>query len=113
MKEDLQHKLSEYDFIFELGEKLKVKTSLEGAERLDEQLVSAAALRKSLLDELRQHLGHLNRLAQRWQGFQQQMDSFEQYMKKIDSKLTHRRESKLSQEWLTQVKVILYFLQKF
>ena len=74
MKEDLQHKLNEYDFLFELGEKLKLTASVEGAERLDEQLVSAASLRKSLIDELRQHLGHLHRLAQRWQGFQQQMD---------------------------------------
>lgn len=108
MKEGLLHQLSKYDFVFELGEKLKGKASLEGAERLDEQLVGAAAMRKSLLDEIRQHLGHLNRLAQRWQGFQQQMDSFEQYMKKIDSKLTHRRESKVSQEWLTQAKVCIW-----
>lgn len=91
--------------MFEIGEKLKTKASEEGAIKIDEDLASIASLRKSLFDEIRGHLGHLNTVAKRWHGIKEQMHNFVEYMDKVDSKLERRKESRISQEWMNQVQV--------
>lgn len=91
--------------MFEVGEKLKLTASTEGADKLDEELASISSLRKSLLDEIRGHLGHLNTMAKRWHGVKEQMHNFVEYMDKVDSKLERRKESRISQEWMNQVQV--------
>ena len=91
--------------MFELGGALKLKASEEGAMKISEQLNNISSLKKSLMDEVRFHLGHLNGLAKRWHGFNEQMDKFVEYMDKVDSRLERRKESRVSQEWLNQIKV--------
>lgn len=107
-QQDLQIQLAEYNFIFSLGTTIKMKASEDCKARIEDQLNSISSLKKSLLDEIDSHLQSLNSKSKQWEGFQEQMDKFVEYMDKVDSRLERsRRESRVSQEWLAQVKVRL------
>ena len=105
-QQDLQIQLAEYNFIFSLGTTIKMKASEDCKARIEDQLNSISSLKKSLFDEIDSHLQNLNSKSKQWEGFQEQMDEFVEYMDKVDSRLERsRRESRVSQEWLAQVKV--------
>ena len=83
-----------------------MKASEDCKARIEDQLNSISSLKKSLFDEIDSHLENLNSKSKQWEGFQEQMDKFVEYMDKVDSRLDRsRRESRVSQEWLAQVKV--------
>lgn len=83
-----------------------MKASEDCKARIEDQLNSISSLKKSLFDEIEAHLQSLNSKSKQWEGFQEQMDKFVEYMDKVDSRLERsRRESRVSQEWLAQVKV--------
>lgn len=83
-----------------------MKASEDCKARIEDQLNSISSLKKSLFDEIDSHLQNLNSKSKQWEGFQEQMDQFVEYMDKVDSRLERsRRESRVSQEWLAQVKV--------
>ena len=105
-QQNLQTQLAEYNFIFSLGTTIKMKASEDSKARIEDQLNSISSLKKSLFDEIEAHLQSLNSKSKQWEGFQEQMDKFVEYMDKVDSRLERsRRESRVSQEWLAQVKV--------
>ena len=105
-QQDLQIQLADYNFIFSLGTTIKMKASEDCKARIEDQLNSISSLKKSLFDEIDSHLQNLNSKAKQWEGFKEQMDEFVEYMDKVDSRLERsRRESRVSQEWLAQVKV--------
>lgn len=105
-QQNLQIQLAEYNFIFSLGTTIKMKASEDCKARIEDQLNSISSLKKSLFDEIEAHLQSLNSKSKQWEGFQEQMDKFVEYMDKVDSRLERsRRESRVSQEWLAQVKV--------
>ena len=105
-QQDLQIQLAEYNFIFSLGTTIKMKASEDCKARIEDQLNSISSLKKSLFDEIDSHLQNLNSKSKQWEGFKEQMDEFVEYMDKVDSRLERsRRESRVSQEWLAQVKV--------
>ena len=83
-----------------------MKASEDCKARIEEQLNSISSLRKSLFDEIAAHLENLESKSKQWEGFQEQLDKFVEYMDTVDSRLERsRRESRVSQEWLAQVKV--------
>ena len=83
-----------------------MKASEDCKTRIEEQLNSISSLKKSLFDEIVAHLENLNSKSKQWEGFHEQLDQFVEYMDKVDSRLERsRRESRVSQEWLAQVKV--------
>jgi len=83
-----------------------MKASEDCKARIEDQLNSISSLKKSLFDEIDSHLQSLNSKSKQWEGFQEQMDEFVEYMDKVDSRLERsRRESRVSQEWLAQIKV--------
>lgn len=83
-----------------------MKASEDCKARIEDQLNSISSLKKSLVDEIVAHLENLNSKSKQWEGFQEQMDKFVEYMDNVDSRLERsRRESRVSQEWLAQVKV--------
>ena len=105
-QQDLQIQLAEYNFIFSLGTTIKMKASEDCKARIEDQLNSISSLKKSLFDEIDSHLQNLNSKSKQWEEIQEQMDTFVEYMDKVDSRLERsRRESRVSQEWLAQVKV--------
>lgn len=83
-----------------------MKASEDCKARIEDQLNSISALKKSLFDEIAAFLENLDNKAKQWEGFQEQMDKFEEYMDEVDSRLERsRKDSRVSQEWLAQVKV--------
>ena len=105
-QQDLHTRLAEYNFIFSLGTTIKMKASEDCKARIEEQLNSISSLKKSLFDEIAAHLESLDSKCKQWEGFQEQLDKFVEYMDNVDSRLERtRRESRVSQEWLSQVKV--------
>lgn len=74
--------------------------------RIEYQLNSISSLKKSLFDEIAAHLESLDAKCKQWEGFQEQLDRFEEYMDNVDSRLERsRRDNRVSQEWLAQIKV--------
>ena len=105
-QQDLHTRLAEYNFIFSLGTTIKMNASEDCKARIEEQLNSISSLKKSLFDEIAAHQESLNSKFKQWEGFQEQLDKFVVYMDNVDSRLERsRRESRVSQEWLAQVKV--------
>ena len=83
-----------------------MKASEDCKARIEEQLNSISSLKKSLFDEIATLLENLNAKCKQWEGFQEQLDKFVEYMDNVDSRLERsRKESRVSQEWLAQVKV--------
>lgn len=83
-----------------------MKASEDCKARIEDQLNSISSLKKSLFDEIAAFLENLDNKAKQWEGFQEQMDKFEEYMDRVDSRLERsRKDSRVSQEWLAQVKV--------
>ena len=83
-----------------------MKASVDCKSRIEDQLNSISSLKKSLFDEIAAYFVNLNNRSKQWEGFQEQMDKFVEYMDKVDSRLERsRKESRVSQEWLAQVKV--------
>lgn len=83
-----------------------MKASEDCKARIEDQLNSISSLKKSLFDEIAAFLENLDNKAKQWEGFQEQMDKFEEYMDEVDSRLERsRKDSRVSQEWLAQVKV--------
>ena len=83
-----------------------MKASEDCKVRIEEQLNSISSLKKSLFDEIAAHLENLNSKSKQWEGFQEQLDKFMEYMDNVDSRLERsRKESRVSQEWLAQLKV--------
>lgn len=83
-----------------------MKASEDCKARIEDQLNSISSLKKSLFDEIAAFLENLDNKAKQWEGFQEQMDKFEEYMDKVDSRLERsRKDSRVSQELLAQVKV--------
>ena len=88
-----------------------MKASEDCKARIEEQLNSISSLKKSLFDEIAALLENLNAKSKQWEGFQEQLDKFVEYMDNVDSRLERsRKESRVSQEWLAQVKVKIYML---